>query len=53
MTLDEAIKHSRVKSGHPLAPKTECQEEHYQLALWLEELKELRKFKERVRREGY
>lgn len=39
MTLDEAIKHAKEKG----CANTECGLEHRLLALWLEELKMLRK----------
>ncbi len=40
MSLDEAIEHCYEQAkGCDL-----CANEHYQLALWLEELKELRKY---------
>lgn len=49
MTVDEAIKHC-----HEVAKEqdycTECAQQHLTLATWLEELKELRKFKNDVAR---
>lgn len=61
MNLEEAIKYSR-KEAEEMATKSvelfpscegrkylDCAEEHYQLADWLEELKELRKYKEKYR----
>lgn len=49
MTVDEAIKHC-----YEVAKKqeycTECAQQHLTLATWLEELKELRKFKHDVAR---
>lgn len=39
MTLDEAIVHAKDKSA---CTKGKCASDHAQLALWLEELKELR-----------
>ena len=46
MTLDEAIEHARdVGSKLACNSKTyECGKEHLQLAKWLEELRELRKW---------
>lgn len=41
MTLEEAINHARKVSESQYACE-ECQQEHKQLAEWLEELKELR-----------
>lgn len=61
MKLEEAIKHARKKAKEmttksmELFPSFEgrkcldCVEEYYQLADWLEELKELRKYKEKYR----
>jgi len=40
MTIDEAILHCYIKAGE--SPCAECAEEHVQLALWLEELVDLR-----------
>ena len=40
MTLDEAIEHAKEVAGNC---DTQCAKDHYQLALWLEELKNLRK----------
>lgn len=40
MTLDEAIKHAYEVAAKEECP--ECAEEHYQLAVWLEELKVLK-----------
>lgn len=61
MNLDEAIKHAKEvmvdnlektrfkKASDPAAIRCyECAEEHRQLALWLEELKDLREFKEQI-----
>lgn len=61
MNLEEAIKHAR-KKAEEMATKSvelfpscegrkylDCAEEYYQLADWLEELKELRKYKEKYR----
>lgn len=61
MNLEEAIKHTR-KKAEEMATKSvelfpscegrkylDCAEEYYQLADWLEELKELRKYKEKYR----
>lgn len=61
MNLEEAIKYAR-KEAEEMATKSvelfpscegrkylDCAEEHYQLADWLEELKELRKYKEKYR----
>ena len=49
MSIDEAIKHC-----YEVAEKqkycTECAQQHLTLAMWLEELKELRKFKSDVAR---
>ena len=49
MSIDEAIKHC-----YEVAEKqkycTECSQQHLTLAMWLEELKELRKFKHDVAR---
>jgi hypothetical protein len=59
MKLEEAIKHARKKAkemttkSNELFPSFEgrkyldCAEEHYQLADWLEELKELREYKKK------
>lgn len=47
MTLDEAIEHCSeiiAKNGECV----ECINEHIQLRSWLEELKELREFKENI-----
>ena len=61
MNLEETIKHTR-KKAEEMATKSvelfpscegrkylDCAEEYYQLADWLEELKELRKYKEKYR----
>ncbi len=61
MKLEEAIKYAR-KEAEEMATKSvelfpscegrkylDCAEEHYQLADWLEELKELREYKEKYR----
>ena len=61
MNLGETIKHTR-KKAEEMATKSvelfpscegrkylDCAEEYYQLADWLEELKELRKYKEKYR----
>lgn len=61
MNLEEAIKYAR-KEAEEMATKSvelfpscegrkylDCAEEHYQIADWLEELKELRKYKEKYR----
>lgn len=49
MTIDEAIKHC-----HEVANEenycTECAKQHLTLEVWLQELKELRKFKHDVAR---
>ena len=58
MTLDEAIKHAREKAneqnyyasferGKHIQSCKKCAVAHEQLAAWLEELKELREFKEK------
>ena len=57
MTIDEAIKHARDKANeqkyyasfekNTLLSCKQCAEEHEQLADWLEELKELRKQKDK------
>lgn len=61
MKLEEAIKHARKKAkemttkSNELFPSFEdrkyldCAEEHYQLADWLEELKELREYKKKMK----
>lgn len=61
MNLEEAIKHARKKAKEMVTKSVElflscdgrkyldCAEEHYQLADWLEELKELREYKEKYR----
>lgn len=61
MNLEEAIKHARKKAKEMVTKSIElfpscdgrkcldCAEEHYQLADWLEELKELRGYKEKYR----
>lgn len=61
MKLEEAIKHARKKAKemttkiNELFPSFEgrkyldCAEEHYQLADWLEELKELREYKKKMK----
>ena len=46
MKLEEAIKHAK---DEKLDRCIECMKEHEQLADWLEELKELRKYKEKYR----
>lgn len=61
MNLEEAIKYAR-KEAEEMATKSvelfpscegrkylDCAEEHYQFADWLEELKELRKYKEKYK----
>ena len=61
MDLDEAIDHAievmvenleKTKGRNASDPVAincaECAEEHRQLALWLEELKDLREFKEQI-----
>lgn len=61
MNLEETIKHTR-KKAEEMATKSvelfpscegrkylDCAEEYYQLADWLEELKELREYKEKYR----
>ncbi len=61
MNLEEAIKHTR-KKAEEMATKSvelfpscegrkylDCAEEYYQLADWLEELKELREYKKKMK----
>ena len=45
MTLDEAIKHSIEKYQELKDTCKDCANEHLQVAVWLEELKEYRKGK--------
>jgi hypothetical protein len=49
MTVDEAIEHC-YKVAKEQNYCTECAQQHITLATWLEELKELRKFKSDVAR---
>lgn len=46
MTIDEAISHAREVAENDGC--TNCAAEHEQLAMWLEELKELRKMRETI-----
>lgn len=48
MTIDEAIVHCREVINNNDCK--ECIEQHVQLIVWLEELKELREFKNKVAR---
>ena len=51
MTIDEAIAHAREVASRKFDDRVHCiscAEEHEQLAEWLEELKELRAYKEKM-----